>query len=164
MNIVFLTLFHLFNCYQWAIRLKYPNSESYVTSLGDANKILHSLGFNALDHLFDGAIPGYFLIEDNNEKKDDGSILAERSMEHINKYLEQTDHIEWYEVQIPKKRVRRDQNDYIFNDPLYKNQWFLNNITDLPNLNETMSVLSLWQKGINGSRVQIAVVDDGFVI
>jgi hypothetical protein len=87
------------------------------------------------------------------------------------KRLDEDKTIRWYEEQVPRWRYKRSideddielvnmprQHDHTtkltFSDPYYKRQWYLHG----PN---SINVLPVWNSGITGKGVNVAVLDDG---
>jgi len=81
-----------------------------------------------------------------------------RSITDIETILKENDQIEWFELQVPKVRVKKNY----FDDPLFSSQWHLENTgaTGLPAGND-IAVIEVWKQGINGTNVVVAMVDDG---
>eukprot|EP00092_Neocalanus_flemingeri_P004458 GFUD01004797.1.p1 GENE.GFUD01004797.1~~GFUD01004797.1.p1 ORF type:complete len:1325 (+),score=279.92 GFUD01004797.1:106-4080(+) len=115
----------------------------------------------------------YFLLRtlDNSRKK--------RSVRNITHVFEMDTEVDWSEFQTPLTRVKRNkmhasdfyvseigrrllQNSLLnkpwskFNDPMWKDMWYLNRKDDL-----TMMVEGAWKLGVTGSGVTVTIVDDG---
>jgi subtilisin family serine protease len=60
--------------------------------------------------------------------------------------------IQWYEKQIPRRRERRG---FEIKDPLYPVQWHLHGMF------KHINVIPVWDQGILGNGVRIAIIDDG---
>jgi len=94
----------------------------------------------------------FTMESDGNNKKRD--IQHEEFFETL-KRSEKTDQsdsmIKWHEEQVLKKREKR----YDIKDPLYPQQWHLHEGTAHVNVQE------VWNQGIFGKGVRIAIVDDG---
>lgn len=123
----------------------------------DAEDIAKEHGFEYGGRV--GSLIGYHTFERDWEDRDLPHKLAES-----------THAIQWFEEQTPKPRFRRQRPPVVM-DPLFSDQWHLHSesthyyqtgtggqhVTPLPNLN----VMDAWQRGVDGSGVTIAVVDDG---
>lgn len=118
---------------KWAIRLvsdttgKYLHKRSseaqeIVENLHKRSKFLISKRQNAQKvfrynrPLPIGTLEGYHLIEN-----DPGSNLDSNDFKAV---LSESNHIEWFEEQIPRIRTRREI-EFQLNDPLYPEEWFL---------------------------------------
>uniref|UniRef100_A0A8D0BUH7 Neuroendocrine convertase 1 n=1 Tax=Salvator merianae TaxID=96440 RepID=A0A8D0BUH7_SALMN len=74
--------------------------------------------------------------------------------------------VSWAEQQYEKKRskrsILRDSAVNLFNDPMWNQQWYLQDTRMTPSLPKLdLHVLPVWQKGITGKGVVITVLDDG---
>lgn len=84
--------------------------------------------------------------------------------------LQETDEVADWKVLPPysgmpdAKDSKETYSSILFNDPLYKDQWYLvnRNRTDGPiRLPHDINVLPVWRAGIDGSGIRISVLDDG---
>ena len=128
----------------WAVRLKdedqgwWRSDSSLIKTRRDAEKIAEKLGFRLVQHIEIGDLDGYFLFEEqthevirrNSEGNLETMIVSKRSLdENEAQLIESVEHVDWFEEQVPRKRVKRDLD---FNDPQYKNEWFLVCLSVLP--------------------------------
>lgn len=74
-------------------------------------------------------------------------------------FLNGLEHVEWTEQQYLKSFTPKA----VFPDPLYPNQWHLNNLGQgNGTVGVDVSVQAAWNLGYTGNGVRIAVLDDGF--
>ncbi|NXG49474.1 NEC1 convertase, partial [Psilopogon haemacephalus] len=91
---------------------------------------------------------------------------SRRSAIHITKRLSDDERVSWAEQQYEKKRTKRgtmrDLAEDLFNDPMWNQQWYLQDTRITPSLPKLdLHVIPVWQKGITGKGVVITVLDDG---
>uniref|UniRef100_A0A8C8B2T3 Neuroendocrine convertase 1 n=1 Tax=Otus sunia TaxID=257818 RepID=A0A8C8B2T3_9STRI len=91
---------------------------------------------------------------------------SRRSAIHITKRLSDDERVSWAEQQYEKKRTKRatvrDSAENLFNDPMWNQQWYLQDTRITPTLPKLdLHVIPVWQKGITGKGVVITVLDDG---
>ncbi|XP_075383613.1 neuroendocrine convertase 1 isoform X2 [Mycteria americana] len=91
---------------------------------------------------------------------------SRRSAIHITKRLSDDERVSWAEQQYEKKRTKRatmrDSAENLFNDPMWNQQWYLQDTRITPSLPKLdLHVIPVWQKGITGKGVVITVLDDG---
>nr|XP_040569579.1 furin-like [Lepeophtheirus salmonis] len=91
--------------------------------------------------------------------------IHKRSLEpHEDHQFHEDEDITWYEQQIEKNRIKRDNDvertDTIFqpSDPLFERQWFLNQGA---HDGSDMNVVEAWKLGITGKGVVVTILDDG---
>ncbi|KAI3654509.1 hypothetical protein MP228_000563 [Amoeboaphelidium protococcarum] len=146
---------------QWLIDL--PRVPIVSKSL--ALKVATEAGFNTAETIHIGNHDGLFIFDDT---KTDNSLDEQRftnndNLTMIEQLLTQSRHVEWFEKQIPRRRVKRETllPATAFNDPLYADQWFLNSgVQDGGNVYD-FGASDLWQRNYTGRGVQIALIDDG---
>jgi hypothetical protein len=108
----------------WAVQLKQPyrwyrdgwlkRNPLPITSEQLADNIADRIVMRYLEPLNIGQIEGIHLFEQTDE--DDDSDSSTFSLEHVEEVV-------WAEVQVPRKRVKRDLP--LYNDPMLAQQWFL---------------------------------------
>ncbi|GAB1298386.1 Neuroendocrine convertase 1 [Apodemus speciosus] len=108
-----------------------------------------------------GSLENHYLFKHKNHPR-----RSRRSALHITKRLSDDDRVIWAEQQYEKERskrsVKRDSALDLFNDPMWNQQWYLQDTrmtATLPKLD--LHVIPVWQKGITGKGVVITVLDDG---
>jgi subtilisin family serine protease len=92
-----------------------------------------------------------FTMESDNNKKRDLHFQFFDDLKRSEKADQSDSFIKWHEEQNLKKREKR----YEVKDPLYHNQWHLHEKPAHVNVQE------VWDKGIFGKGIRIAIVDDG---
>ncbi|KAK1345107.1 hypothetical protein QTO34_013814 [Cnephaeus nilssonii] len=124
-----------------------------------ASAIAEELGYDLLGQI--GSLENHYLFRHKNHPR-----RSRRSALHITKRLSDDDRVIWAEQQYGKERskrsVLRDSAVNLFNDPMWKQQWYLQDTrmtASLPKLD--LHVIPVWQKGITGKGVVITVLDDG---
>ncbi|KAI9366796.1 peptidase S8/S53 domain-containing protein [Zopfochytrium polystomum] len=142
---------------QWAARLLNPNSGTPI-SHDEAKAFGNARGLSFLGPV-GWAAEGVFLFETEKAVED-----AKR------KQVRQTEGIEvaWSAWQTKHLRYKRYSLDSThvqpppFKDPWFPRQWHLfNDGTNGIFAGHDINVVPVWQKGINGSGVTVAVIDDG---
>lgn len=164
---------------QWAVRLKDlkaswfgGDEKRHVSNEEEARSILKDLGYHVKEKVNIGSLEGYYLIEEDMDSvvkrnEADGTfetvLVGKRSLSEHESILSDAESIEWFEQQISRHRYRRQNVDVnSFNDPLFPEEWYLGTRAAADNgFQADFGVRSLWQNGINGTGVTIAVVDDG---
>uniref|UniRef100_A0A8C5KKV9 Neuroendocrine convertase 1 n=1 Tax=Jaculus jaculus TaxID=51337 RepID=A0A8C5KKV9_JACJA len=121
--------------------------------------IAQELGYDLLGQI--GSLENHYLFRHKNHPR-----RSRRSALHITKRLSDDDRVIWAEQQYEKERskrsVLRDSVFNLFNDPMWNQQWYLQDTrmtAALPKLD--LHVIPVWQKGITGKGVVITVLDDG---
>ncbi|XP_073744484.1 neuroendocrine convertase 1 isoform X3 [Callorhinus ursinus] len=124
-----------------------------------ASAIAKELGYDLLGQI--GSLENHYLFKHKNHPR-----RSRRSALHITKRLSDDDRVIWAEQQYEKERskrsVLRDSALNLFNDPMWNQQWYLQDTrmtAVLPKLD--LHVIPVWQKGITGKGVVITVLDDG---
>ncbi|XP_004406658.1 PREDICTED: neuroendocrine convertase 1 [Odobenus rosmarus divergens] len=124
-----------------------------------ASAIAKELGYDLLGQI--GSLENHYLFKHKNHPR-----RSRRSALHITKRLSDDDRVIWAEQQYEKERskrsVLRDSALNLFNDPMWNQQWYLQDTrmtAALPKLD--LHVIPVWQKGITGKGVVITVLDDG---
>uniref|UniRef100_A0A8C0K087 Neuroendocrine convertase 1 n=1 Tax=Canis lupus dingo TaxID=286419 RepID=A0A8C0K087_CANLU len=124
-----------------------------------ASAIAEELGYDLLGQI--GSLENHYLFKHKNHPR-----RSRRSALHITKRLSDDDRVIWAEQQYEKERskrsVLRDSALNLFNDPMWNQQWYLQDTrvtAALPKLD--LHVIPVWQKGITGKGVVITVLDDG---
>ncbi|XP_034512424.1 neuroendocrine convertase 1 isoform X2 [Ailuropoda melanoleuca] len=124
-----------------------------------ASAIAEELGYDLLGQI--GSLENHYLFKHKNHPR-----RSRRSAFHITKRLSDDDRVIWAEQQYEKERskrsVLRDSALNLFNDPMWNQQWYLQDTrmtAALPKLD--LHVIPVWQKGITGKGVVITVLDDG---
>lgn len=107
----------------------------------DPDKVAADHGFVNMGRV--GSLPNVYLFHKNPNTR-----AVSESPIHENP------HVMWAENQVAKKRfVRAYQAP---TDPLYRNQWHLKNAAGVD-----VNIEPVWESGIRGAGVTIAMVDDG---
>uniref|UniRef100_A0A8C8ZD01 Neuroendocrine convertase 1 n=1 Tax=Prolemur simus TaxID=1328070 RepID=A0A8C8ZD01_PROSS len=124
-----------------------------------ASAIAEELGYDLLGQI--GSLENHYLFKHKNHPR-----RSRRSALHITKRLSDDDRVIWAEQQYEKERSKRsalrDSAVNLFNDPMWNQQWYLQDTrmtAALPKLD--LHVIPVWQKGITGKGVVITVLDDG---
>ncbi|XP_024212321.1 neuroendocrine convertase 1 isoform X3 [Pan troglodytes] len=124
-----------------------------------ASAIAEELGYDLLGQI--GSLENHYLFKHKNHPR-----RSRRSAFHITKRLSDDDRVIWAEQQYEKERSKRsalrDSALNLFNDPMWNQQWYLQDTrmtAALPKLD--LHVIPVWQKGITGKGVVITVLDDG---
>ncbi|XP_061043991.1 neuroendocrine convertase 1 [Eubalaena glacialis] len=124
-----------------------------------ASAIAEELGYDLLGQI--GSLENHYLFKHKNHPR-----RSRRSALRITKRLSDDDRVLWAEQQYEKERskrsVLRDSALDLFNDPMWNQQWYLQDTrmtAALPKLD--LHVIPVWQKGITGKGVVITVLDDG---
>jgi subtilisin family serine protease len=106
-------------------------------------------------------------------------FVRDMSLRDVSHGMNESVDIEWFDdVSMPPPRIKRDvlnqqqsspQRDLNIDDPLWSRQWYLADSDQLsigngqvrPGHPLNINVFPVWQSGITGSGVNIAIVDDG---
>ncbi|XP_077985620.1 proprotein convertase subtilisin/kexin type 7-like [Glandiceps talaboti] len=95
----------------------------------------------------------------NNSTYDKTADLAldhlQSLQEHIEDKLSKHKHVEWFNQQVIRQRVKRSLD---FEDPDYRYQWHLHNYKYTT---MDINVTGIWDNGITGTGVTVSVIDDG---
>ncbi|XP_044302664.1 neuroendocrine convertase 1 isoform X1 [Varanus komodoensis] len=124
-----------------------------------AKAIAEDLEYELLGQI--GSLENHYLFRHKSHPK-----RSRRSATHITKRLSDDQRVSWAEQQYEKKRskrsVFRDAAEKLFNDPMWNQQWYLQDTRITPSLPKLdLHVLPVWQKGITGKGVVVTVLDDG---
>ncbi|NXA31971.1 NEC1 convertase, partial [Eudromia elegans] len=108
-----------------------------------------------------GSLKNHYLFRHKSHPR-----RSRRSAIHITKRLSDDERVSWAEQQYEKKRTKRaalrDSAENLFNDPMWNQQWYLQDTRVTPSLPKLdLHVIPVWQKGITGKGVVITVLDDG---
>uniref|UniRef100_A0A3B4AHS3 Neuroendocrine convertase 1 n=1 Tax=Periophthalmus magnuspinnatus TaxID=409849 RepID=A0A3B4AHS3_9GOBI len=108
-----------------------------------------------------GALDDHYLFKHRRQPS-----RSKRSAVHITKRLSEDDRVLWAEQQYEKTRSKRaalrSDVDKLFTDPMWNQQWYLQDTRTSPSLPKLdLHVIPVWQKGITGKGVVITVLDDG---
>uniref|UniRef100_A0A8C0EUE3 Neuroendocrine convertase 1 n=1 Tax=Bubo bubo TaxID=30461 RepID=A0A8C0EUE3_BUBBB len=108
-----------------------------------------------------GSLKNHYLFRHKSHPR-----RSRRSAIHITKRLSDDERVSWAEQQYEKKRTKRatvrDSAENLFNDPMWNQQWYLQDTRITPTLPKLdLHVIPVWQKGITGKGVVITVLDDG---
>ncbi|KFV62117.1 Neuroendocrine convertase 1, partial [Dryobates pubescens] len=108
-----------------------------------------------------GSLKNHYLFRHRSHPR-----RSRRSAIHITKRLSDDERVSWAEQQYEKKRTKRgtvrDSAEDLFNDPMWNQQWYLQDTRITPSLPKLdLHVIPVWQKGITGKGVVITVLDDG---
>ena len=128
----------------WSVKLTLLHNESVEDLHVKANSIAQSL--DMINYGQVGELSGHYIFASEYSNR---SVIAHKD-------------IEWISQQVLLKRTKRASlKDYSannrFDDPLYTKQWHLHNIRHKIDCNVT----GVWDNGIAGRGVVVAVVDDG---
>lgn len=121
----------------------------------NANKIAKEYGFH--NHGQIGSLKHHYLFEHQEIVK----RSANQNLHH-HELLSSHPEVQWVEQQFVNKRTKRDL--ITFNDPQYKNQWYLHSggkRGTTGTVGYDMSVKGAWQMGYTGKGVVITILDDG---
>ncbi|XP_007439683.1 neuroendocrine convertase 1 [Python bivittatus] len=124
-----------------------------------AKAIADELDYELLGQI--GSLENHYLFRHKSHPR-----RSRRSASHITRQLADDHRVTWAEQQYEKKRTRRsvlgDSAENLFNDPMWNQQWYLQDTRMNPSLRKLdLHVLPVWQKGITGKGVVITVLDDG---
>lgn len=122
----------------WAVKVKNSELLSEQEAETKAQGIAFHHGLVNLGMI--GRLHGHFLFSAPNHT-------------HLPSLLHHKD-VEFHEQQ---SLLRRSKRDLAFQDPLYPEQWHLKNL----NLGLDLNVTDVWEQGVTGSGIVVAVVDDG---
>ncbi|NXP09604.1 NEC1 convertase, partial [Thinocorus orbignyianus] len=108
-----------------------------------------------------GSLKNHYLFRHKSHPR-----RSRRSAIHITKRLSDDERVSWAEQQYEKKRTKRgtvrETAENLFNDPMWNQQWYLQDTRITPSLPKLdLHVIPVWQKGITGKGVVITVLDDG---
>ncbi|KAM6033397.1 neuroendocrine convertase 1 [Chlamydotis macqueenii] len=124
-----------------------------------ARAIAEELGYDLVGQI--GSLKNHYLFRHKSHPR-----RSRRSAIHITKRLSDDERVSWAEQQYEKKRTKRatvrDSAENLFNDPMWNQQWYLQDTRMTPSLPKLdLHVIPVWQKGITGKGVVITVLDDG---
>ncbi|XP_029474394.1 neuroendocrine convertase 1 [Rhinatrema bivittatum] len=124
-----------------------------------ARSIAQELGYDLVGQI--GSLKDHFLFRHNDHPR-----RSRRSAIHITKRLSDDDRVSWVEQQYEKRRSKRsalrETAENLFNDPMWNQQWYLQDTRTTPSLNKLdLHVIPVWKKGITGKGVVTTVLDDG---
>uniref|UniRef100_A0A8C7HQ78 Neuroendocrine convertase 1 n=1 Tax=Oncorhynchus kisutch TaxID=8019 RepID=A0A8C7HQ78_ONCKI len=131
--------------------------------LDAARSIAKELDYRVVRQI--GALENHYLFKHQTHPS-----RTKRSADHITKRLSEDDRVSWAEQQYEKRRSKRASLgscrdcpvDELFNDPMWNQQWYLQDTrtsSSLPKLD--LHVIPVWKKGFTGKGVVITVLDDG---
>merc|ERR1711962_225048 len=142
----------------WAVHIE--NGSDVI-----ASEIAEKHGFHNFGQI--GSLPGYYQFVHHEIKK-------RRKRREVSKTvtLLLEDKIQWVEQQHVLDRDKRSiipdyidvihPNGFSIQDPLYSDQWYLNNIGQSSGpVGLDINVLPVWARGIAGKGVVVAILDDG---
>ncbi|NXU54020.1 NEC1 convertase, partial [Turnix velox] len=124
-----------------------------------ARAIAQELDYDLMGQI--GSLKNHYLFRHKSHPR-----RSRRSAIHITKRLSDDERVSWAEQQYEKKRTKRaamrDTAENLFNDPMWNQQWYLQDTRITPSLPKLdLHVIPVWQKGITGKGVVITVLDDG---
>ncbi|KAM7077172.1 neuroendocrine convertase 1 isoform 2-T2 [Ciconia maguari] len=124
-----------------------------------ARAIAEDLDYDLVGQI--GSLKNHYLFRRKSHPR-----RSRRSAIHITKRLSDDERVSWAEQQYEKKRTKRaterDSAENLFNDPMWNQQWYLQDTRITPSLPKLdLHVIPVWQKGITGKGVVITVLDDG---
>ncbi|XP_014665059.1 PREDICTED: proprotein convertase subtilisin/kexin type 7-like, partial [Priapulus caudatus] len=172
------------NPFRWAVHVafKSDNEWRYTTSNYHASNLAKEIGLSNIGQI--GELKNHYLFEWSLSTKvhSNSSVInpvikqyrmciqaqfVKRPVLHncdrtfmrivieFEKAYHENAHIIWFERQVPHVRQKRT---ITFEDPMYPFQWHLNNERLL---HMDINVTGVWELGITGSGITVAVVDDG---
>lgn len=129
------------------------------------DKLANQLGYTNMGRI--GSLEDYYLFI--------GHHIAKRSLEphdESHRSLGDHNHVEWFEQQHVKRRIKRDlildlpsaspaansKDPLKFDDPLFEKQWYFNRGA---RGNYDMNVAKVWNMNITGKNVVLTILDDG---
>ncbi|KAJ3313513.1 hypothetical protein HDU76_002631, partial [Blyttiomyces sp. JEL0837] len=91
--------------------------------------------------------------------------LRRRTVQEVDRVFEETPNVQWVQRQVARRLYKRQapqvaNDDLMFSDPLFPKQWHLVNRREGEKGND-INVMPVWKRGINGSGVTVAILDDG---
>nr|XP_033785085.1 neuroendocrine convertase 1 [Geotrypetes seraphini] len=124
-----------------------------------ARAIAEELEYDFLGQI--GSLKDHFLFRCKDHPR-----RSRRSASHITKRLSDDDRVSWveqqYEKQRSKRSVLRNSAENFFNDPMWNQQWYLQDTrTTLSQHKLDLHVIPVWKQGITGKGVVVTVLDDG---
>lgn len=140
---------------EWAVEI--PGGPEAATS------IANEFGYDFLGQI--GSLENHYLLRHKSHPR-----RARRSSDHITKRLADDERVVWAEQQYEKRRTRRSPlrdcidctAEGLFNDPMWSQQWYLQDTRTSPSLPKLdLHVIPVWKKGITGKGIVITVLDDG---
>ncbi|TPX52437.1 hypothetical protein SeMB42_g01411 [Synchytrium endobioticum] len=149
----------------YAARMTHPATDRPYTPEA-ARHALTSLGFDYIGPI--GDLHGYYLIGSphltssasatwNASTSFHGHSIHQRQLEEDS--LSSHDHIQWFQAQTVSPRHLRE---WTFNDPMYPCQWHLHGEPLFgESAHQDVNVLPAWYARVNGSGVNVMVLDDG---
>ncbi|XP_063434266.1 furin-like protease kpc-1 isoform X1 [Mytilus trossulus] len=123
-------------------------------SVTKANNLAKEFGF--INHGQIGTLNEHYLFEHHDVRK----RSADPSLHHHSLLFEHPE-VHWVEQQYVHKRTKRDLT---FNDPEYKNQWYLHEggkRGTAGTVGYDMNVKRAWEMGYTGKGVVVTILDDG---
>ncbi|XP_040198430.1 neuroendocrine convertase 1 isoform X1 [Rana temporaria] len=161
----YIALVSVFSCclgFVAAVERRYVNEWAAEIPGGpeEALALADELGYDYGGQI--GSLPNHFLFKHRDHPR-----RSRRSAPRITKRLYDDNRVSWAEQQYLKQRTKRgyvmntDSED-LFNDPLWKNQWYLRDTRVNPKLPKLdLHVIPVWRKGITGKGSVVTVLDDG---
>ncbi|XP_043920059.1 neuroendocrine convertase 1 [Protopterus annectens] len=140
---------------EWAVEI--PGGPEAAKSLAN------EFGYDFLGQI--GSLENHYLLRHKSHPR-----RTRRSLDHITKRLADDERVLWAEQQYEKKRSRRSPvrdcidctAEGMFNDPMWSQQWYLQDTRTSPSLPKLdLHVIPVWKKGITGKGIVITVLDDG---
>ncbi|XP_070542304.1 neuroendocrine convertase 1-like isoform X2 [Ptychodera flava] len=136
---------------EWAVFV--PGGET------EARFVAAEHGYNYVGPV--GSLENYFVFSHREAAR-----RSKRSAHDLTKRLEDDKRVHWVEQQVAMRRVKRDftkKDLETFDDPLWKNQWYLHDTrTSTEKAKLDLHVMPVWKAGITGKDVVVTVLDDGF--
>ncbi|XP_012557310.1 uncharacterized protein LOC100202203 isoform X1 [Hydra vulgaris] len=143
----------------WAVHIEKGNTQI-------ADEIAEKHGFNNLGQI--GTLPGYFHFVKKNFKSKRNRRSS--TVEDVNLLSEKN--VRWVKQQHVLERDKRSivpeylqivhSVGYTVQDPLYNDQWYLNNVGQSSGPSGMdINIIPVWSRGISGKNIVVAVLDDG---
>ncbi|XP_072272237.1 neuroendocrine convertase 1 [Pyxicephalus adspersus] len=157
----YIALVSLFSCCL-GLERRYVNEWAAEIPGGpdEAQALADDLGYDYVGQI--GSLHNHFLFKHREHPR-----RSRRSAPHFTKRLTDDDRVSWAEQQYIKQRTKRgyvmktDSED-LFNDPMWKNQWYLRDTRINPTLPKLdLHIIPVWRRGITGKGSVITVLDDG---
>ncbi|KAL6040850.1 Proprotein convertase subtilisin/kexin type 7 [Balamuthia mandrillaris] len=109
--------------------------------------------FSQQDNPLDSALTQRYDLEDHYPSDIPEPSVTSLHLPHFN--LSLSDEIQWYQHQVTYQRLLRSAEGSLPEDPLYAQQWHLHGT------GQNLNVEKVWQSGVRGEGVTVAIVDDG---
>eukprot|EP01112_Ceratiomyxa_fruticulosa_P009561 TRINITY_DN2502_c0_g2_i1.p1 TRINITY_DN2502_c0_g2~~TRINITY_DN2502_c0_g2_i1.p1 ORF type:complete len:581 (+),score=144.40 TRINITY_DN2502_c0_g2_i1:486-2228(+) len=137
-------------------RLRTDQMAVEVLSSIDADAVARDHGYENLGLVNPEHLPNIYLFRrmtKNERSKRSVWNLKSEEEEDSHPHISTSPHVAWFEEQVASKRWKRAVTPL---DPLYSQQWHLHNTNGVD-----VNVIPVWDRGIAGEGVVIAMVDDG---